>query len=208
MSRAKKEVKQSQVSKVLNVGGSSKDIQLPDIYSGWDHVLLDIDPKGKPDLVCDARNLVTLPAGEYDAIYCSHNLEHYYHHDVEKVLKGFLHLLKQDGFVYILVPDIKDLMEVVVAKNLDIDDVIYTSPSGPMMVRDVMYGWGVEIEQSGQDYYAHKTGFTPLSLRKTLHDIGFSHVYVGNADLEIKAIAFKQAPSEDIKKTLNLPEIS
>ena len=63
--------------RVLNVGGGSKDIPLPPHYAGWEHVLMDIDPKGQPDLVCDARELPALPAGQYDAIFCSHNLEHY-----------------------------------------------------------------------------------------------------------------------------------
>ncbi|MBK6757265.1 MAG: hypothetical protein IPG70_06405 [Moraxellaceae bacterium] len=31
--------------KVLNVGGNSKDIALPDIYQGWEQVWLDIDPR-------------------------------------------------------------------------------------------------------------------------------------------------------------------
>ncbi len=74
------------IKKVLNVGGNSKDIPIPSQYSGWQHVLLDIDPRGNPDIVCDARELMSMSKNEYDAIYCSHNLEHYYRHDVRKVL--------------------------------------------------------------------------------------------------------------------------
>jgi hypothetical protein len=29
-----------------------------------------------PDIVCDARELTTLEEGLFDAVYCSHNLEH------------------------------------------------------------------------------------------------------------------------------------
>jgi len=32
------------MKKVLNVGGGSKNIPIPPLYSGWEHVLLDIDP--------------------------------------------------------------------------------------------------------------------------------------------------------------------
>jgi len=59
------------MKKVLNVGGNSKAIPLPPEYAGWDHLLLDIDPKGNPDVVCDARELMTLPAAQFDAVYCS-----------------------------------------------------------------------------------------------------------------------------------------
>ena len=49
--------------KVLNVGGNSREIPLPPKYEGRQKILLDIDPKVKPDVVCDARQLKKLPAG-------------------------------------------------------------------------------------------------------------------------------------------------
>ena len=76
---------------VLNVGGNTKEIPLPEQYAEFEHLLLDIDPKGSPDILCDARKLKTLEPGQFDAVYCSHNLEHYYRHDVKEVLTGFLH---------------------------------------------------------------------------------------------------------------------
>ena len=71
------------VRRVFNLGENNKTIPLPFQYAGWEHVLLDIDLRGHPDVVCDARPLNTLPAAEYDSIYCSYNLEHYYRHDVQ-----------------------------------------------------------------------------------------------------------------------------
>lgn len=201
---AKKSAKQKQQAErnVLNVGGGSKNTPIPAIYDTWKQVLLDIDPKGKPDVVCDARELTSLETSAYDAIYCSHNLEHYHHHDVIKVLQGFRHVVKDDGFVHIRVPNMQELMQVVVAKKLDIDDVLYQSALGPILVRDVIYGYGVEIEKSGKDYYAHKTGFTPASLQKILHQCGFQNVFIGTGDLEIIALAFKGEISEYAKKLL------
>ena len=94
------------VKKVLNVGGNSKKISLPPRYEGWKSIVLDIDPQGKLDVVCDARQLSRLPRATYDAVYCYHNLEHYYRHDVPKVQAGFSHVVKVGGFVHIIVPDI------------------------------------------------------------------------------------------------------
>ena len=112
-----------QVRKVLNVGGGPKTTPMPAIYQGWEQVYLDVDPRCKPDVVCDARELTRLKGGEFDAVYCSQNIEHYYRHDAIKVLLGFVHVLKADGFAHVLTPDIGELMRVVVEKNLDIDDV-------------------------------------------------------------------------------------
>jgi hypothetical protein len=49
-----------ELKNVLNVGGNSKAIPLPPHYAEFEHLLLDIDPKGSPDIVCDARMLTTL----------------------------------------------------------------------------------------------------------------------------------------------------
>jgi SAM-dependent methyltransferase len=192
------------MKKVLNVGGNTKTIPLPPEYAGWEHVLLDIDPKGNPDVVCDARELLTLPAATYDAVYCSHNLEHYHRHDGLKVLAGFIHVLKADGFVHIRVPDLGELMRVLAEKNLDIDDFLYQSPAGPITARDVFYGYGVEIESSGNDFFAHKTGFTEKSLSAFLAKAGFPWVFMGVGNLEIMAIAFANKPSEYAEKLFNL----
>lgn len=191
--------------KVLNVGGNSKAIPLPPLYAGWDHVLLDIDPRVNPDVVCDARELVNLPGATYDSVYCSHNLEHYYHHDAAKVLAGFAHVLKADGFACIRVPDMQALMLTVVSKNLDIDDFLYQSPAGPITVRDVIYGYGKEIARSGNDFFAHKTGFTKKSLISILEKAGFQWIFADSANLEVSVLAFINKPTEYAEKLLNLP---
>jgi SAM-dependent methyltransferase len=193
--------------RVLNVGGGSKNIPIPSYYGNWRHDLLDVDTKVKPDVVCDARELHRLAAGQYDAVYCSHNLEHYYRHDGPKVLKGFLHVLKPDGFAEIRVPDMNSVMKQVVELKLDIEDVLYQSPRGPISVRDVFYGYGEEIESSGRDFYAHKTGFTAHSLRALLLQSGFPNVYmfVSEAIFDLKAVAFKSEPTAAQRILLELP---
>lgn len=197
-------VKDDTVKKVLNVGGNSKAIPLPPAYTGYEHLLLDIDPTGQPDICCDARLLTTLEAGQFDAIYCSHNLEHYYHHDVSKVLAGFRHVLKDSGFVHLRVPDIGAVMKACVERNLDIDDVLYQSSLGPITVMDVIYGYGKQIESSGVDFFAHKTGFTQKSLARALMASGFDKIYCTTGNLEVVAWAFKGAPSAEVCAAFNL----
>jgi hypothetical protein len=191
--------------KVLNVGGFRKDIAMPAIFQGWQPLWLDIDPKVQPDILGDARELVQRPAGEFDAIYCSHNLEHFHRHDAVKVLQGFLHVLNADGFAHIAVPDIGELMRIVVQNNLDIDDFLYQSMAGPILVRDVLYGYGKEIESSGNDYFAHKTGFTQKALSTLLVQCGFARVFIGAGNLEVVAYAFKNQPSPFARALLQLP---
>lgn len=194
---------------VLNVGGNSREIPLPPEYDGWDNVLLDIDARCNPDVLCDARDLTGLPATTYDSVYCSHNLEHYHYHEVGRVLAGFQHVLKEDGFVCIRVPDMSALMRIVVERNLDIDDVLYQSQAGPIAVRDVIYGYGLQIERSGSDFFAHKTGFSEKSLVAKLRAAGFPIVFSHCSNLEVIVYAFKHEPTvyaADLLKLSNLAE--
>lgn len=195
------------LKRVLNVGGNSKAIPIPNHYDGWDHLLLDIDPTGKPDVLCDARNLVSLESAQFDAVYCSHNLEHYYAHDVRKVLAGFLHVLNDEGFAEIRVPDLKSVMQRCVQHALDVNDVLYVSPgAGPITVRDVFYGWGSQIERTGVDFFAHKTGFTSKSLAAALNAAGFGQVITLERPelFEVAALGFKTHPTEWHRSAFNI----
>lgn len=188
----------------LNVGSNLCEF-VPEFFKGWDQHRLDIDPNTEPDILCDARSLTDLEPNIYDGIYCRHNLEHYYHHEVSKVLKGFAHVLKSEGFVCIEVPDLSLLMKCVVNDGLDIDDILYHSDGIPISVRDVIYGWNPEIERSGNDFFAHKTGFTVQTLTKILKDNGFKTVYTRNGNFEAHAIAFINQPSDEmIKRVLEV----
>lgn len=197
---------QPSTRRVLNVGGNNKAIPLPEAYKGFEHWLLDIDPKGNPDILCDARELTDLEQGIVDAVYCSHNLEHYYRHDVPRVLAGFLHVLRAGGVAHIRVPDMGQVMRAVVEQEVDIDDVLYQSPSGPIMVLDVIYGWSAQIEASRQDFFAHKTGFTSKSLRQAIVRAGFESYFFKENYLEIEVLAFKGVPDSDLMQAFGLPE--
>lgn len=192
--------------KILNVGGNNSKIKLPGQYVDWDVVLLDIDPAGKPDLLCDARKLASFPKlqGKFAGVYCSHNLEHYFHHEVAAVLQGFQHVLMNGGFVHIRVPDMLALMRTVVEKQLDVEDVLYTAPIGPVRVRDVIYGYAPQIEKSGKDFYAHKTGFSRSSLVNYLQECGFKHVFTTTDKLEVTALAFKGEPADSMLELFDL----
>lgn len=185
------------MKRLLNVGGGSKSIPLPPEYLGFEHVLLDIDPQGAPDIVLDGRQLGELAPAQFDAIYCSHNLEHYFRHDVPKVLGGFFHVLKPGGFAQIRVPDLTELMRRVVQGKIDLEETLYVSPAGPIAPIDVIYGLGRQIETSGVDFFAHKTGFSDQSLARAVERAGFAPNFSRVADLEINLIAFKGTPDPD-----------
>lgn len=165
--------------RVLNVGGgASRD--LPEQFAGWEQALLDIDPAVNPDICLDARLLGKAEPCVFDAVYCSHNLEHYYQHDVSSVLQGFLHVLKPGGLALVSVPNVTHLMRDMLSRGLDINDTWYRAggPNGqPVTYHDVLYGWSTAMRK-GNLFFAHKCGFTGLSLREALEGAGFTGVEV------------------------------
>jgi len=194
----------SELRRVLNVGGGNKGIPIPPYYMGWQIVLLDIDPDGHPDICCDARDLKSIPGKQFDAVYCSHNLEHYYAHVTHDVLRGFVHVLRDDGFADIRVPDIAAVMAHVMAHGLDIDDTLYQSTAGPITAKDVLYGYGRELVETGNDFYAHKTGFTEKSLLRVLRESGFKDNYVAKHDFQIDVLSFVAEPNAWQRTTFGL----
>ena len=193
------------MSKVLNVGGNSKAIAIPKCYEGWTHHLLDIDPAGKPDVLCDAQELKTKGKyrGKYDSVYCSHNLEHYYIHKVPDVLEGFSNVLKADGFAWIAVPHMPNVLAAVAGNHLELTDPLYRlGDNTPISAHDIMYGWGKQMAVSGNEFFSHKCGFSPKMLVSELNSAGFPFCYVAESGFNITAWAFKVEPTEERLKSI------
>lgn len=190
--------------KVLNVGGGPSR-QLPPLYEGWDQHLLDIDPNVNPDVCCDAKQMTKhVKPATYDAVFCSHNLEHFYKHEVPTVLNGFLHVLKPRGFVQIAVPNMMAVFEALVHGAKDIDDTWYKAGENPISFHDVIYGWGKQVAQ-GNVYYSHKTGFTEQSLAKALSKARFVKVLTAADEAgNLHAYAFKNRPDKALLKLVGV----
>jgi len=126
---------------------------------------------------------------------------------VPRVLAGFLHVLKPDGFAEIKVPDLEAVFRKVTEGGLGLEDDLYVSPGGPITVLDVVYGWAKEIERSGEACFAHKTGFTARSLAATMQRAGFGEVWTAppTGGYELRTIAFKGTSNAEQRKLLGIP---
>jgi SAM-dependent methyltransferase len=190
---------------VLNVGGGDKTVPIPAHFDGWRKTLLDVNPAA--DIVCDARKLRDfVSAAGFDAVYCSHNLEHYYQHEVPDMLGAFAHALKPGGFAEIRVPDVGALIGHLAENKIDLSAEIYDSPAGPITAHDMFYGFGAEIQRSGEHYYAHKTGFSRTSLSAQLFENGFPVLCFAPplSQWELHVFAFKQQPDQALARRLGL----
>jgi SAM-dependent methyltransferase len=142
---------------------------------GWREVRLDIDSGVQPDIVGTIVSMPDVPTGAVDAVWSSHNLEHVYSHEVPVVLREFLRVLSPRGFALITVPDLRNAARSIAKGQLE--EALYVSPAGPISALDMVYGHRAAI-QRGNEYMAHRTGFTARSLSTKLSQAGFEQVSV------------------------------
>jgi len=67
---------------------------------------LDIRRTGQVDVIADARMLPFMN-GAFDYVFSSHLVEHFSHREVSKVLAEWVRVLKKDGTIEILCPDLR-----------------------------------------------------------------------------------------------------
>lgn len=165
---------------VLNAGaGPRSNSGLPRCFRtpDWTEVRLDLDAGVEPDVVGSVTDLRShFGDGTFDAIWCSHNLEHLHDHEVSLAIAAFRRVLKPDGFAVVTCPDLEAVAESLLAIGLD--GKAYDAPVGPITVHDMIFGHGGSIA-GGNGFMAHRTGFTQDRLGAKATEAGFGGVRVG-----------------------------
>ncbi len=172
--------------RVLNAGSGSATGAMHPAFdpSEWKEVRIDIDARNTPDLVgsiADMRDLVE--DGSFDAVWCSHCIEHLHDHEVLPALREFRRILSDVGFAIVSCPNLDAIAKLLVTE--DIESVAYLSPAGPIRLLDMIFGHSPSIA-TGHLHMSHKTGFTVDRLGRLAVNAGFaeSRVHEGeNYDL-------------------------
>jgi len=154
----------------------------------WKEIRLDVDPNVRPDIVASITDMNAVAPESVDAVWSSHNLEHLYSHEVPSALREFRRVLRPGGFALITLPDIEEVAQHIAEGRLE--ETLYISPAGPISAIDVVFGHRESIA-SGNEYMAHKTGFTAASLAEKLRAAGFQEVDVRRRDLALWAKAYR-----------------
>jgi ubiquinone/menaquinone biosynthesis C-methylase UbiE len=165
----------------------------------WKEIRFDIDEKVNPDIVGTLIDMSLVKTGSVDAVYSSHNIEHVFPHEVPIVLKEFYRVLKDDGLVVLHCPDLQAVCEVVAQDKLY--DKLYDSGLGPITPMDILYGH-ISSVAKGNDYMAHKGGFTYSVLNDVFLHAGFKMNFGGRVSgWNLFIVSFKQLKSDkEIKK--------
>jgi SAM-dependent methyltransferase len=161
---------------VVNVGCGVLDANpLPTLFDAWQQVRVDIDPAVKPDIVADITDLSAIADGSADAVWAAHCIEHLYIHQVPFALREFKRILRSDGFVCVIVPDLQTVGGYFVADR--IHEVLYESEAGPITAHDIAFGFGAAIA-NGRTSMAHRCGFTPSLLQKAFMEQTYAEILI------------------------------
>lgn len=182
---------------LVNVGcGPRNSVTLPSYFDGWRHLRVDVDPTVEPDIVANLTDLSPIPDGSADAVWAAHCVEHLYEHQVSAALAEFRRVLREDGFVCVIVPDLQTVAQYVAEDRLH--EPLYHSPAGPITAHDIFFGFGAAIAR-GRVSMAHRCGFTPASLQRCFQQHPFGELLVRRriADFELAAVARATAAKDD-----------
>jgi len=162
----------------------------------WKEIRLDIDKNVNPDIVGTLTDMKLVETGSVDAVYSSHNIEHIFPHEVPIALREFYRVLKEDGIAVISCPDLQSVCEAVAQDKLL--EPLYESHSGPICPIDILYGSRKMIAK-GNEYMAHKGGFTYSTLNRAFFEAGFKFQFGGRrpGGFDLYLVAFKQKKSEE-----------
>ena len=168
------------MKRLLNVGGGSKkETSLPVEFGPVDHIMLDINPESDADLIMDARELVNYGGEKFDIIYCAHCLEHFMSSDLPTLLRGFQHVLNENGVVCVIVPNIVAVLRTMFDREDDLLDVAYSIGQDdgefPVSYADMLYGSHI-VMCGGNTWYHHNYGFSPKSIETIMSLFGFAKV--------------------------------
>ncbi len=124
-------------------------------------VRYDIDERWNPDYRGDVRQL-PFDDNSFDIVFSSHVLEHLGRHETIPVLKEWIRILRSDGELRLVLPNIEwAAIQLVSGPPLGRD---------PKLSNDIM---NVFYGAQSSEYDFHKTGFTEQKIRQILSELDF-----------------------------------
>lgn len=190
---------------LLHAGCGPGNNKPPSDFDLYREIRLDADLNVKPDICASIVAMPMIKDGAFDAIFCSHTLEHLYSFEVSLALREFSRVLRPGGLVRIHVPDLQSIGGKLALDELD--HVAYISPCGPICPIDMIYGHQGAIG-AGNLFMAHKTGFTKGVITRALERAGFHQVHVRRDSFEMEVNAVKCVPITTEVQAEPLPTLS
>jgi len=166
--------------KLLNIGGGSKSIPLPEKYKDYEHLLFDVCPEA--DYSYDLLDYMSgksyyEPVPKCDVVYMSHILEHFSPRNIVPILQFIKSdLLVPGGTLDVRVPNVKEVMVHLVSNGMSLVDPLYSLEDGTSICTiDILYGHQAAIKK-GNHYMEHLMAFDAPTLEAVLTIAGYENI--------------------------------
>lgn len=146
--------KMNQEKKIIDIGCGP----VYNDFQGIKPIRVDIRDDVNPDYRCDVRQLTPFADKIFDVAFSSHVLEHIPRGEMEATLDEWIRVLKDDGELRLILPDIKWAAQRIVDGKID------------HHVMNVLYG----AQSYKTDF--HYNGFTPETVEELLKKRGFKSI--------------------------------
>ncbi len=188
----------------LNVGSgpAGSGLRPPGLAAtDWIERRLDADPGVLPDVLAPANDLSLLANASMEAVFSSHCIEHLYLDQAVPALSEWRRVLRPDGFLLLVCPDLQAAAEMIAKDRLM--DVAYAG----IRPYDIVFshqGLVAQGRAAGHSFMEHKSGYTLSLLRALVNEAGFA-VHAATRmrhRFELWLIACVQPRSEDEMRTM------
>ena len=149
-------------------------------FNGIKPIRVDIREDVNPDYRLDVRHLTPLENEDFDVVFSSHVLEHISRNEVESTLDEWIRILKPDGELRLVLPNIKWAAERIMNNEVD------------HHVMNVLYG----AQSYPTDF--HYNGFTPETIVAMLKSRGFIEINTAEEGYNLIVIA-SRVKHEEVK---------
>ena len=157
----------------LNVGSGPRGSGLrPPGLGGalWRELCVDADPGVQPDFVAQAHQLGPVASGSVDAVFSSHCIEHLYLDQAVPALAEWRRVLKPDGFLLLVCPDLQAAAEMVA------QDRLFDEAYAGIRPYDIIFshqGLVAQGRAQGHSFMEHKSGYTLTTLCALVNQAGY-----------------------------------
>lgn len=137
----------------------------------WLEVCVDADPRCDPDILAPAHELAVVESASMDAVFSSHCIEHLYLDQAVPALSEWCRVLKPEGFLLLVCPDIQAAAEMIAQDRMF--DVAYAGIRPYDMVFSHQ-GLVAQGRAEGHTFMEHKSGYTLSLLQSLINEAGFA----------------------------------
>lgn len=158
----------------LNVGSGPRGSGLRPralLVEGWEEIRVDADPAVEPDVLAPAHELAPVASESVDVVFSSHCIEHLYLDQAVPALQEWRRVLKPDGWLLLVCPDLQAAAEMVV------QDRLFDEAYGGVRPFDIIFSDQRLVAKGraeGHSFMEHKSGYTLSSLQSLMNRAGYA----------------------------------